>query len=69
MHEPVLAPQRVRVARSKRAMPLSTKSVLLGACSSSEIPTQSLSKFRACVASITGAAARRKSSTRLHESL
>ena len=58
MHEVVPAPQSARVARSQWAKPLSTKSVLMGAYSRSEMPTHSLSRLRACVASITGAAAR-----------
>jgi hypothetical protein len=42
--------------------------VLVGAFSSSEMPTQSLSRSRVCVASITGAASRRKGETSPHES-
>jgi hypothetical protein len=41
MHESMSAPQSVRVARSKLSKPLSTKSVLMGAYLSSEMPTQS----------------------------
>jgi hypothetical protein len=69
MHEPMPAPHSVRVARSKWAKPLDTKYVVMGAHSSSEMPKQSFSTLRKCVASMTGAAARKKGDTRLHASL